>query len=102
MILFVETWLNLLKTKKQKTKPTNLVPLMSEVSKVAGYKVNTQNSILFMFIINQPWKVEIKIKNIYNGIKNMKYLGMNPRKRDTRFVYLKPLTTDERNYRKSG
>lgn len=74
-----------------------ILELVSELSKVAGYKINKQKSILIIYTINQPLEVEMKIKNIYNGIKNVKNLGINSGKRYTNFVHLKPRITGKRN-----
>ena len=37
-----------------------LVKLISEFSKVIGYKINIQNSVLFLFITNEQSEIEIK------------------------------------------
>lgn len=62
MILFVE---KLIESIKQTNKQTDPQP-----------KVIRQ-SILLVYTVDQPWEVEIKVKNIYNSIKNIKYLGTN-------------------------
>lgn len=39
---------------------------ISEFSKVAGYKINIQNSIVFLYTSNKRLKTEIKTNIIYN------------------------------------
>ena len=52
--------------------------LISELSKVAGYKINTQKSLAFLYTNNEKSEREIK-KSIPFTIatKRIKYLGIN-------------------------
>ena len=52
-----------------------LLELINEYSKVAGYKINTQKSVAFLYINNE--KIEIKETNPFTtATKRIKYLGM--------------------------
>ena len=55
-----------------------MLELTSEVSKVAGYKINTQKSLAFLYTNNEQSEREIK-KSIPFTIatKRIKYLGIN-------------------------
>ena len=55
--------------------------LINEFSKVAGYKINTQESVAFLYANNELTEREIK-KAIPFTIaqKRIKYLGINPTK----------------------
>ena len=73
MILYIE---------KPKDTTRKLLELISEYSKVAGYKINTQKSLAFLYTNNA--KTEREIKEIKNGplhhciaMKRIKYLGVN-------------------------
>ena len=53
-----------------------LVELISEFSKVAGYKINTHKSLAFLYINNEKSKREIK-ESIPFITKRINYLGIN-------------------------
>ena len=54
-----------------------LLELISEFSKVAGYKVNTQKSLAFIYINNQKSEGEIKESILFIiATKRIKYLGI--------------------------
>ena len=66
----------------------NLLELINEYSKVAGYKVNTQKSLAFLYTINE--KTEREIKETVPFIiakKKIKYLGINLPK-ETKGLYM--------------
>lgn len=44
--------------------PTKLLVLMNELSKVAGYTMNTQKSVIFLYTGNEQYKKEIKTVNL--------------------------------------
>ena len=69
MILYIEN----LKDATRK-----LLKLINEFGKVAGYKINTQKSLAFLFISNETSEREIK-ETIPLTItsKRIKYLGIN-------------------------
>ena len=72
MILYIEN---------PKDATRKLLELNNELGKVAGYKVNTQNSLAFLYNNNERSDREIK-KTIPFTIasKRIKYLGINPPK----------------------
>ena len=54
-----------------------LLELINEFSKVAGYKINTQKSLAFLYLNNEKSEIEIK-ESISSTIatKRIKYLGI--------------------------
>ena len=55
-----------------------LLELISEFTKVAGYKINTQNSLAFLYINNEKMEREIKEWIPFTtATKRIKYLGIN-------------------------
>ena len=71
----------------------NLLELINEYSKVAGYKVNTQKSLAFLYTINE--KTEREIKETVPFIiakKKIKYLGINLPK-ETKGLYIENYKT---------
>ena len=55
-----------------------LLELISEISKVAGYKINTQKSFAFLHTNNEKSEREIKELIPFNiATKRIKYLGIN-------------------------
>ena len=69
MILYIE---NL----KESTR--KLLELVNECSKVAGYKINTQKSLAFLYTNNEKTEREIKETIPFTiTMKRIKYLGIN-------------------------
>ena len=69
MILYIE---NLKDTTRK------LLELINEYSKVAGYKINTQKSLAFLYTNNEKTEREIKETIPFtNVMKRIKYLGIN-------------------------
>ena len=69
MILFIEN---------PKDSIRKLLELISEFSKVAGYKINTQKSLAFLYTNNEKSEREIKESIPFTiATKRMKYLGIN-------------------------
>ena len=69
MILYIE---------KPKDSIRKLVELISEFSKVAGYKINTQKSLAFLYVNNEKSEREIKESIPFTtATKRIKYLGIN-------------------------
>ena len=69
MILYIE---NPIKTIRK------LLELISEFSKVAGYKINTQKSLAFLYTNNEKSEREIKESITFTlATKWIKYLGKN-------------------------
>ena len=55
-----------------------LLELINEYSKVAGYKINTQKSLAFLYTNNEKTEREIKEKIPFtNAMKRIKYIGIN-------------------------
>ena len=55
-----------------------LIELISEFSKVAGYRINTQKSFAFLYTNNEKSEREIKESIPFTiATKRIKYLGIN-------------------------
>ena len=55
-----------------------LLELINEYSKVAGYKINTQKSLLFLYTNNEKTERQIKETIPFTTVmKRIKYLGIN-------------------------
>ena len=68
MILYIEN---------PKDSTRKLPKLINEYSKVAGYKINTQNSIAFLYTNNENTEREIKETIPFTiAMKRIKYLGI--------------------------
>ena len=69
MILYIEN---------PKDSIKKLLELISEFSKVAGYKINTQKSSVFLYTNNEKSEREIKESILFTiATKIIKYLGIN-------------------------
>ena len=56
----------------------NILELINEYSKVAGYKINTQKSLAFLYTNNETTEREIKETIPFTiAMKRIKYLGIN-------------------------
>ena len=71
MILYMEN-------PKQTTKKP--LELINEFSKVAGYKINIQKSVAFLYTNNELSEREIKTIPFKITSKRIKYLGINLRR----------------------
>ena len=88
MILYIEN---------PKDSTRKLLELISEFSKVAGYKINTQKSLAFLYINNENSEREIKESIPFTiATKRIKYLGINLPK-ETKELYTENYDTNERN-----
>ena len=88
MILYIEN---------SKDSIRKLLELISEFSKVAGYKINTQKSLAFLHTNNEKSEREIKESTPFTvATKTIKYLGINLPK-ETKELYTENYDTDERN-----
>ena len=68
MILYIEN---------PKDSTRKLLELIREYSKVAGYKINTQKSLAFLYTNNEKTEREIKETIPFtNATKRIKYLGV--------------------------
>ena len=67
-----------------------LLDLINEYNKVAGYKINTQKSLAFLYTNNDKTEREIKEKIPFTiAMKIMKYLGINlPKEARAYIVYI--------------
>ena len=76
MILYIEN---------PKDTTRKLLELINEYSKVAGYKINTQKSLAFLYTSNKKIEKEIKETIPFTiAMKRIKYLGINlPKKQKT-------------------
>ena len=58
--------------------PKDSTRLINEYSKVAGYKINTQNSLAFLYTNNEKIEREIKETIPFTiAMKRIKYLRIN-------------------------
>ena len=79
MILYIENG---------KNSTINLLELINEYNKVAGYKVNTQKSLTFLYTNNEKTEREIKETIPFAiAMKRIKYLGINLPK-ETKDLYI--------------
>ena len=76
MILYIEN---------SKDSIRKLLELIIELSKVAGYKINTQKSLSFLYTNSEKTEREImEITSFTIAMKRIKYLGINlPKKQKT-------------------
>ena len=90
MILYIEN---------PKDSIKKLLELISEFSKVSGYKINTQKSLAFLYTNNEKSEREVKESIPFTiATKRIKYLGINLPK-ETRELYTENYDTNERNQR---
>ena len=79
MILYIEN---------PKDSTRKLLELINEYSKVAGYKINTQKSLTFLYTNKEKIEREIKEKIPFTiSMKRMKYLGIYL-PRETKDLYI--------------
>ena len=70
-----------------------LLELINEYSKVAGYKINTEKSLSFLYTNNEKTESEIKETIPFTiAMKRIKYLGINLPK-ETKDLYLENYKT---------
>ena len=74
-----------------------LLELINEFGKVAGYKINAQKSLAFLYTNDEKSESEIKKTLPFTmTTKGIKYLGINLPK-ETKYLYAENYDTDERN-----
>ena len=78
MILYIEN---------TKDSTRKLLELINEYSKVAGYKINTQKSLAFLYTNNEKTEREIKETIPFTIATKIKYLGINLPK-ETKDLYV--------------
>ena len=75
MILYIEN---------TKDSTRNLLELINEYSKVAGYKINTQKSLAFLYTNNEKVEKEIKETIPFTiAMKRIKYIEIYLKKQKT-------------------
>ena len=83
----------ILYTENPKDTTRTLLELMNEYSKVAGYKINTQKSLAFLYINNEKTEREIKETIPFTILmKRIQYLGINISK-ETKDLYIENYKT---------
>ena len=84
MILYIEN---------PKDSTRKLLQLINEYSKVAGYKINTQKSLAFLYTNNEKTEREIKDKILFTiVVKRIKYLRISLPK-ETKDLYIENYKT---------
>ena len=74
--LFADDMILYIKNPKDTTRI--LLELINEYTKVAGYKINTQKSLAFLYTNNEKIEREFKETNSFTiAMKIIKYLGIN-------------------------
>ena len=85
--------------RKPKDTTRKLLELIDDYSKVAGYKINTQKSLAFLYTNNEKTEREIKETMPFTiAMERIKYLGIYLPK-ETKDLYRKLKNTGERNQR---
>ena len=81
--LFADDMILYIENPKHSTR--KLLELINEYSKVAGYKINTQKSLAFLYTNNEKTEREIKETIPFSiATKIIKYLGINlPKEKKT-------------------
>ena len=68
----------MLYTENPKDSIRKLLELVSEFSKVAGYKISTQKSLVFLYTNNEKSEGQVKeLIPLTTATKRIKYLGIN-------------------------
>ena len=76
MRLFIDDMILYIENPKDSTR--KLLELINEYSKVVGYKINTQQSLAFLYTNNEKVEKEIKETIPFTiATKRIKYLGIN-------------------------
>ena len=89
----------ILYTENPKDSIRKLLELISKFSKVAGYKINTQKSLSFLYTNNEKSEREIKESIPFTtATKRIKYLGISLPK-EMKELYTENYDTNERNQR---
>ena len=87
----------ILYTENCKDNIRKLLELISEFSKVAGYKINTQKSLAFLYTNDEKSEGEIKESITFTiTAKRIKYLGINLPK-EKKELYTENYDTNKRN-----
>ena len=94
--LFLLYWLcQILYIENSKDNTRKLLALINEYSKVAGYKINTQKSLAFLYTNNEKTEREIKETIPFTiATRRLKYLGINLPK-ETKDLYIENYKTQK-------
>ena len=76
-----------------------LLDLINEFSKIAGYKINTQKSVVLLYTNNKNHDKIMEIIPFTITSKRIKYLGTNLLK-EAKYLYSENWDTDEENWRR--
>ena len=91
LLLFTDDMILYIEDPKDSTR--KLLELISEYIKVAGYKINTQKSLTFLYTNNEKTEREIKETIPFTiAIKRINYLGINLPK-ETKDLYIEKYKT---------
>ena len=89
--LFADDMILYIENPKDFTK--RLLEETNEYSKVAGYKINTQKSLIFLYTNNERTEREIKETILFTiALKRIKYVGINLPK-ETKDLYIENYKT---------
>ena len=84
-------------TENPKDATRKILQLINEFGKAAGYKINAQKSLAFLYTNDEKFEREIKEALPFTiATKRIKYLGINLPK-ETKDLYAEIEDTDERN-----
>ena len=93
--LFTDDMIPYIENPKEATR--KLLELINEFGKVAGYKINTQKSLAFLYTKNKRSEREIKETIPFTiASKRIKYQGIILPK-EAKYMYAENYDTDERN-----
>ena len=91
LLLFADDMILYIENPKDSTR--KLLELVNECSKVAGYKINTQKSLAFLYTNNEKTEREIKeIIPFTIATKRIKYLGVYLPK-EMKYLYIENYKT---------
>ena len=79
------TWSSTIENPKDSTR--KLLELINEYSKVAGYKINTQKSLAFLYTNNEKTEREIKETSPFTIVMEKNKTGINLPK-ETKDLYI--------------
>ena len=86
LTLFADDMILYIENPKDTTR--KLLELIKEYSKVAGYKINTQKSLTFLYTNNKKAEREIKETIPFTiAMKRIKYLGINLPQKQKTYIY---------------
>ena len=93
--LFADDMILYIENRKDATR--KLLDLINEFGKVAGYKINTQKSLAFLYTNDEKSERQIKETLSFTiATKRIKYLGINLPK-EAKNLYAENYDTDQRN-----